>query len=212
MSKHSHVAFHSRCVWAWYGTRLSQWWTSLSCLSVDTALNEKNKLDTKQLEISSKSRPRGDALLVAKHTWFDNTNELFSQATTARLRGCRRDKCGKGKGKKIQNQKMRTEEKEIKAGGKKEQQESGRLVTAYSAGFEELSSEVRDRSGCPALLDSHSHTHSLCHPVSCLLFPSANKQISLLLGQLEEIYSCIKIAFSAQQWRGQSWTTSSIKT
>lgn len=57
--------------------------------------------------------------------------------------------------KKIQNQKTRTEEKEIKA-GKRE------LLTAYSTGFKEQSFEVRDRSGCPALLDSQLHTHILC--------------------------------------------------
>lgn len=114
---------------------------------------------------------RGDALLVAKHAWFDNANEIFSQTATAGVYWG--DKCGKGKGKKkIQNQKTRAEEKEIKA-GKRAQQVTGRLLTAYRTGIKEQSFEVRDRSGCPALLDSHSHAFRVS---SSLMFTVSTSQ------------------------------------
>lgn len=80
-------------------------------------------------------------MLVAKQAWFDNTNEVLSQASTA-------GKISVGKEKRKNEERGNRD----KRGQKRE---TARLVMTYSADFEELSFEVRDGTGCPALLDSH---------------------------------------------------------
>lgn len=62
---------------------------------------------------------------------------------------------------------MRTEEEEIR-GGKRATAADG-----LQPGFREQSLEVRDRSGCLALVDSHLHTH-IPTVSSCLMFTASS--------------------------------------
>lgn len=73
---------------------------------------------------------------------------------------------------------MRTQEKEIKAG----KRATVWLLTAYSRASGSNHLRVRDRSGCLALVDSHSRTHTHTLPVSSsLIFTiSASQQTHFL--------------------------------
>lgn len=135
----------------------SQWWTSPSCYMCWHCFKWE---DVTQLEISSIIFVT-DKTLVAKHTWFDKSNKIFSKTITAWLWVCWIDKCGKGKDTDSGHE-------DRGKGDKSRVKRAGWLLTSYNTGFEELSLEVRDRSGCSARLDS--------------LFSSADKQNFIVTG------------------------------
>ena len=70
---------------------------------------------------------------------------------------CQRDKCGKGKGKNAGS------ENKNRGKGDKSREKTATSDWLAADGsqdrFQGANIEVRDRSGCPAPLDSHLHTH-----------------------------------------------------